>query len=83
MSWNELQYSEPPFLPELDSQLDTGYFPDASDQDITKYLATPDASTSGSSYAGSGSRSQMRMSLDSSLVDPDVVWADFDWSWFT
>lgn len=28
--WGELQYSEPPFLPELDNQLDIGYFPSAS-----------------------------------------------------
>ncbi len=28
--WGELQYSEPPFLPELENQLDIGYFPSAS-----------------------------------------------------
>jgi hypothetical protein len=35
--WGELQYSEPPFLPELESQLDIGYFPSASSANLDQF----------------------------------------------
>lgn len=37
VNWGELQYQEPPFLPELEGPLDTGYFPSA-DSEVEKYI---------------------------------------------
>jgi hypothetical protein len=79
VKWNELQYSEPPFLPELDSQLDTGYFPDATSDNVQKYYQ----SSSESSLSGSFSQSSnMNASADNMLLTNEFVWEDFSWSWF-
>ena len=76
VTWSELQYSEPPFLPELESALDTGYFPDASARNISRYISSsPDFSTS------SHERSRLNGSMES--VAEEDLWKDFDWSWFT
>lgn len=78
VKWNELQYSEPPFLPELESQLDTGYFPDATSDNVQKYYQ------SSSESSGSFSRSAtFNTSADSLVLNNEFVWEDFSWSWFT
>lgn len=74
--WGELQYSDPPFLPELESQLDIGYFPSASQANLDQYQSD---SCSSSSF----SVDKDGLSSSAPVSEATDNWKDFSWSWFT
>lgn len=46
MNWADLRGKEPPFVPELDSETDAGYFDDFSNEaDMAKYKEVHDKQT--------------------------------------
>ncbi len=76
VQWGELQYSEPPFLPELDSPLDIGYFPSATSDGVERYTqqsANFDSASVSSSSLTAASGGGAEAYNDSKL------WNDFDW----
>lgn len=87
INFSELQYSSPPFLPELDSQLDVGYFPQAITENVEKYYAMSSSSMSSSDFQGGSNNNNNNNSSastgnDSVIADEDL-WKDFSWSWFS
>lgn len=79
VNWNELQYSEPPFLPELDSQLDLGYFPQATREGLEKYYE----SNTSLSESSSGSKSGTLGASAEDTPEAKDLWKSWDWSWFS